>query len=251
MLLCCLLQTEMTGDLDIPDGVNPQISSHQQPLYINTSSQVKVEPNPSPSTAVLAKQRNLHNLIAHHSPKGKIYGSLPGDLNLLGSNIQPLQLTSGVSGSLSASGSYGNIPASAPEGQHPSALSHSKSRPIPPKFEDSAPSPMNIDDDHSVDMETYSTGSSVPSQSDLDWLNLSFVPASPKVNNTQNLVKQHMNSLSKEMSLRQTIGGFSLDANPNSLFGSPRTQDLSLFDLEQTHSLIMAVDGHDDKWDLY
>ena len=148
------------------------------------------------------------------------YGSLPGDLNLLGGDLPFENQT------VSAHGSYSNLMskpsrASSNYSMEPQSLNLS---------------PLQIGDDMDIDSESCFSPAN-----DLDWLNLNQMPST-----TSSGKRQYDRNQSS------SVDTFGLSVMSSNLYENMKSQEpLSIFDLESNHSLVMAVDGHEsDKWDF-
>ena len=183
--------------------------------------QVKGEP----STFHLTCSKNK-TLTPHALTSQRPYGSLPGDLNLLGAGLN-LNTTP----SLLATGSLHNIPHSASSNAmntchnaHGLALTS-----------------MDMDD---VDMEA---DPSYFSANDLDW------PGLHQLDNTNSShYRQIDKSVGKDLDNNHCVDGLHLDLMSANLYEDTKSHDpLSIFDVEGSHHLLMAADSHDtEKWDF-
>ena len=167
-----------------------------------------------------SKSKTLHSNTTLHPVMNRPYGSLPGDLNLLGGDLPFENQT------VSAHGSYSNLMSKSSY-----ASSNYSMEPQSLNF-----SPLQIGDDMDIDSESCFSPSN-----DLDWLNLNHMTST-----TASGKRQYDRNQSS------SVDTYGLSVMSSNLYENVKSQDpLSIFDLESSHSLVMAVDGHEsDKWDF-
>eukprot|EP00795_Rhopilema_esculentum_P008920 gene8920-16545_t len=200
---------------------NQSIGYARYAQTLQNEMQVKGEP----SSFHLTSSKNK-TLTPHVLTSQRPYGSLPGDLNLLGAGLN-LNTTP----SLLATGSLHNIPHRASSnamntGHNAHGL---------------ALNSMDIDD---VDMET---DQSYFSANDLDW------PGLHQLDNTNSSHNRQIDKpVGKDLDNHHCVDGLHLDLMSANLYEDTKSHDpLSIFDVEGSHHLLMAADSHDtEKWDF-